>query len=55
MRLSKGFTSFVGMSLSRAALLIPKRFICWFVVLFLSTVDTIFLWYRYSDDYYIFA
>ena len=50
MRLSKRFTSFVGKSLSCAALLISKRFICCDIsfavigskenLLFLSTVDT---------------
>ena len=52
MRLSKRFTSFVGISLSYAALLISKRFICCDISspiidskenLFLSTVDTILL------------
>ena len=52
MRLSKGFTSFVGISLSCVALLISKRFIYCEMssavirskenLLFLSTVDTIF-------------
>ena len=52
MRLSKGFTSFVGISLSYVALLISKRFIYCEMssavirskenLLFLSTVDTIF-------------
>ena len=53
MRLSKGFTSFVGISLSCLALLISKSFICGDIssavvgskenVLFLSTEDTSFL------------
>ena len=53
MRLSKRFTSFVGVSLSFVALLIAKHFICYNIssavigskekLLFLSTVDTIFL------------
>ena len=52
MRLSKRFTSFVGISLSCAALLISKRFICCDIsfavkvskenLLSLSTVDTFF-------------
>ena len=53
MRLSKRFTSFVGISLYCVALLISKRFICCDIssavigskenLLFLLIVDTIFL------------